>query len=240
MNDMKKTLFFIIIISFNFLFANNIEISDFIKKYYKLKGLDKIQDINDFKISGIVINNNRKFEFNFYFLKPNYYRLNLKGTGVSFHIAYDGVKGMIKDPINPPVPIDNYTKITLSSLSKLISSPLYEYEKQGLKINFSNFEKLDDLICYKFNLIDNQGIYTDILVDTTELNLIKYEKIEQLGEESMPNYEKYSNYQSIDGIRIPFMFEQKILDINYNYQIDSVKFNIGLTTFDFRMPGSQY
>jgi len=207
-----------------------------IEKFSKVKGLDEVQNIQDFKISGKNIEGPQSLEFNYYFLKPNFHRLDIKSKDINLKMVWDGKNGFAKYGIYPPQDLVAMDKITMISLNESITTPIYEYQKNDYKFNFQGIVDIRGINCFKILKTDKNDIITDLLIDTS--NYYLSEKVRLFEEFKEPIFNKiiYENYTDFKGIKIPKKISMYFNDLPRLFLIDSVMFNVGLIPFDFRKP----
>jgi len=235
MENLMKIVLLLFVFIFTSYAANNDAIK-IIEKFSKNKGLDEVQNLKDFKISGINGDGKGELQFNYYFLKPNYHRLDVKNDQFSLRMTWDGKEGFAKSGSMPPQELADPEKVIMLTLSELIYSPVYEYQKNGYL--FSNEGVIDSNGIKSFRILktDKNGIITDLYIDTTKLTLV--ESIRLYDEFKEPLYAniKYDGYIDFKGIKIPTEVRMNVNTMNMTFKVDSVMFNIGLVPFDFRRP----
>lgn len=230
----------IILLLFVFIFtsygANNKDVNKIIEKYSKAKGLDKAQKIQDFKISGKNPDGKGDLEFNYYFLKPNYHRLDIKSKEINLKMTWDGKEGFAKMDIFPPQDLSDVEKVIMVNFYELVFSPIYEYQKNNYKFSLEEIVKKDGIPSYRILKTDTNSIVTDLYLDTAKLNLVESVRLFDIFKEPVHCKSKFENFTNFDGSIIPKNMTLEINDIPRIFKIDSVRFNIGLIPFDFRKP----
>ncbi len=217
-------------------YAANKNPDKIIDKYSKHKGLDEVQNFQDFKISGKDSSGKEVTTFNYYFLKPNHHRLELISKDNKLKFTWSGKEGFAKSGMNPPILISGIEKVLLKSFSELIFSPIYEFQKNNYR--FTNEGVIDSNGMKLFRIVktEKSGISTDLLIDTNSYDLMETIKLYEDFESPIYCDIKLSNYMGLNNFRIPKVFTINLNDKIYKYQIDSVMFNIGLIPFDFNTP----
>lgn len=229
----------IIVLLFVFIFSSYAANNDTIKiieKYSKIKGLDEVQNLKDFKISGV--NGNGKFamQFNYFFLKPNFHRLDVKGEQLDLKLIWNGKDGAVKSGNFPPQELNGRDKVIFTILSELIFSPIYEYQKHGFTFSNEGIVDTNGTKSYRILKTDKAGVISDLLIDTSNFNLVEFVKLFDEFKEPYFTFVNYDKYTDFKGIKIPKEVNLKINDQDMYYKVDSVMFNIGLVPYDFRKP----
>ncbi len=230
----------VLIIAFALLFTGYLlaveDTSKIIEDMSKQKGINNLQDVKDFKISGQSFADKTHFNFNYYFMKPNYHRIDITSPGLSIISVLQGDVGYVKQSFYPTVPIDDKTRVELINLSEIVLSPFYEHQKKGIKFKFDKIIQYGGRESYQISLIDSSGFYTDLLIDKSNLHLLKSESNKEYTSGMIPSTLVFDKYTELNGIKIPMDIEQTLLSQTRTIKIDSVMFNIGLQAFDFKKP----
>lgn len=229
----------IILLLFMFIFtsyAANVDVKKIIEKYSKSKGLDEVQNIQDFKISGKNPDGKTDLEFHYYFLRPNYHRLDVKSNNINLRMTWDEKEGFAKAGVFPPQELGDEEKVIMTTLNELVFSPIYEYQKKNYKFSLEELINKDNLTSFRILKTDTNGIVTDLIIDTLALNLVQSIRLFDNFNKVILSDIKYSNYTEIDGIKIPRNVVMDLNNVPRIFNIDSARFNIGLIPFDFRRP----
>jgi len=229
----------IILLLFVFVFTSYAAIDNaeqIIEKFSKLKGLDEVQNLQDIKISGKNIDGPLSYEFNYYFLKPNFHRLDIKSKEVSFKMVWDGKNGFAKTSNFPAQELATLDIVTIISLNESIISPIYEHQKNNYKFSFDGIVDNQGVKCFKILKTEKNGIVTDLLIDTANYYLKERIRLFEEYKETVLSKITYENYTEFKGIKIPKKISIYFNDLPRIFLIDSVMFNIGLVPFDFRKP----
>jgi len=229
----------IILLLFVFVFTSYAAIDNaeqIIEKFSKVKGLDQVQNIYDFKISGLNSDEKGELQFNYYFLKPNFHRLDVKNNKINLRMTWDGKEGFAKAGIFPPQELGDTEKIIMISLFESIYSSIYEYQKNDYKFSLEGIVDNRGTNSFRILKTDKKGIVTDLLIDTS--NFLLKETIRLYDEFKDPIYcnTKLENYSDFKGIKIPKFITLDLNNIIRNFKVDSVMFNIGLIPYDFKKP----
>lgn len=234
-----ENLMKIILLLFVFIFtsyAANDNALKIIEKYSKNKGLDEVQNIKDFKISGVNGDGKDEMQFNYYFLKPNYHRLDVKNKQINLRMTWDGKEGFAKAGVFPPQELADPEKVIMLTLSELSYSPVYEYQKNGYKFTNEGVVNRNGLNSFRILKTDKKGIVSDLFIDTTNFNLVESIRLYEEFKEPVYANIQFSDYIDFKGIKIPKKVNIIVNSMNMTYKVDSVMFNIGLVPFDFRRP----
>lgn len=235
MEKLMKIIFLLFVFIFSSYAANNDTIK-IIEKYSKNKGLDEVQNIKDFKISGINGDDKSSMQFNYYFLKPNYHRLDVKNEQINLRMTWDGKEGFAKAGVYPPQELADPEKVIMHILSELVFSPIYEYEKNGFLFSNEGIVDSNGIKSFRILKTDKKGIVSDLIIDTSNYNLVELIKLYDDFKEVIYSNASFGNYSEFNGIKIPKKVNIKVNNINMNYSVDSVMYNIGLVPYDFRKP----
>lgn len=235
MENLMKVIVLLFVFIFTSYAANN-DVNKIIEKYSKVKGLEKVQNIQDFKISGKNPDGKAELEFSYYFLKPNFHRLDVKSKELNLKMTWNGKEGFAKAGVFPPQDLTDPEKIIMMTFNELVYSPIYEYQKNNYKFSLEEIVQKEGITSFRILKTDTNGIVTDLFLDTSNLNIIETIRLYDDFKEPVYCKSKFENFTDFDGSLIPRNITLEINNIPRIFKVDSVRFNIGLIPFDFRRP----
>lgn len=217
--------------------ASNKDIEKILTKYSKTQGLDAVQGLKDFKISGVDIGEKDELAFNYYFLKPNFHRFDIKSKKINLKMTWDGGKeGYLVNGTNPPQRLSDNEKLIMKIFSELIYSPIYEYQKNNYKFSLEGIKEQLGKKCFRILKTEKSGVVTDLYIDSSKYELLNSIKVFDQFEEALYSNVVYKDYAKFGDIKVPKSLVLGINDVQFKYRIDSVMYNIGLIPDDFRKP----
>ncbi len=157
--------------------------------------------------------------------------------------------GTLKQPDGSTSPIANHNAIKLGSLTFYLPKIVAAFNDPGTTISYHGFAKCDGLQLHHIRIqrspaavgstLLNSLTLADFYIDPTTSFVVRIEDTthpENTFTESFRHVVRFSDFRSVSGIIVPFKIseetlEQRILSI----QLDSIKFNSGLTDLDFQI-----
>ena len=209
---------------------------DIYKKFAEVKGFNKLDSINDFKVSGKSISHNEESQFEYYFMKPNFHRFHLRVKNVDLLMVTNEETSFLKQGIFPPMKMEERGKSLLLQLRDMILSPAYPINGASYKYKLDKDADVGGKPAYKLIRIDSSGRFMDLYISKKDFSLLRTVVVEEFKEMNLLTENFYENFTDFKGLKIPMNTELHLASELTEYKIDSVLINIGLKKFDFRMP----
>lgn len=214
---------------------------EIILKYIEFSGGEKQwKKVKSIVTSGKYSYGGMEFSFTSYSKAPNLYKYVVSLNGKNYMQSFDGRKGWKKDEFNnetTPVFLTGKAAIAMANeMDVELESPLINYRKKGCSAILEGRDSVETAKCFKIKFIrkDNQ-------TETYFFNVLNYQLImksavsknAEMGNALISTF--YSDYQSVNGIKIPFISiskvkEQTILSVT----IDKVDLNVPVAESTFK------
>lgn len=156
---------------------------------------------------------------------PNKLRQDIKAGGMDQVLIFDGEKAVMKvagQTIN--VEGKQLEQLKMESTMELMLNP----ESIGIKISYDGTEKVGDALLHKVKFTLPSGLnWVAYFDDKTGFKVKEIKETEtQMG--LVTQILEYSDYQDVDGIKIPFRMKQSFGPQSIEMTISSVKINKGI------------
>lgn len=162
---------------------------------------------------------------------PNKYYQKIELGAAEQKIIFDGEKGiMITNDNKQEIKGLDFEKLKYESAMPLMLYP----SAYGVKIEFKGVEKVKGNKAYKIVLKFPGGMEWTQYYDTTT-----YLKIEEIKPVNSPDNRVinqatfFSNYQEAEGVKYPFTIKQILGQSKFEFHVDSIKVNAGLSDRNF-------
>lgn len=156
---------------------------------------------------------------------PNKLRQDVKAGGMDQVLIYDGEKAVMK-VAGQTIKIEGkqLEQLKLESEMEILLNP----EASGIKISYDGSEQAGDNLLHKVKFILPSGLnWIAYFDDKTGLKVKEIKETEtQMG--LITQIVEYSDYQDVDGIKIPFKMIQSFGPQSIELTISSVKINKGI------------
>lgn len=161
---------------------------------------------------------------------PNKLRQDIKAGGMDQTLIFDGEKAVMKvagQTIN--VEGKQLEQLKLESTMEMLLNP----ESLGIKLAYDGTEKSGEGLFHKVKFVLPSGLnWVAYFDDETGYKVKESKEIEsQMG--LINQVFEYSNYQDVDGIKIPFTLKQSIGPQTVELTVSSIKINKGITDDTF-------
>jgi hypothetical protein len=214
--------------------SQKVTVEQVMERFMKAKNFDKLAELKDFHASIEQWAEQRPTKTNYYFLKEYFHRLNIIGP-VPFHAVYDGEKSWVKPSMMPTIPGNSEIEGQFDLMYEMFFTPVYG--KLGTsKFELSELNTFGGETFYHITMIDSEGIFTELYIDTVNYDLRKVVKLIRYQEHDVP-FEMYlDDYKVVNDIRIPFEVATARINEPLTFKVVEIKFDLGMTRFDFRRP----
>ncbi len=161
---------------------------------------------------------------------PNKLRQDVKAGGMDQVLIYDGERAVMK-VAGQTIKIEGkqLEQLKLESTMEMMLNP----ESLGIKISYDGTEQLGDNLLHKVKFTLPSGLnWISYFDDKTGLKIKESKETEtQMG--LITQVLEYSDYQEVDGIKIPFKMKQSFGPQSIEMTISSVKINKGISDDTF-------
>ncbi len=149
--------------------------------------------------------------------RPRKLRLELQFNGQTAVQVYDGANGWKVRPFLNRHDIEPYTaeELKTAALEQDLDGPLVDYAAKGTKVELVGMDKIDDRDNYNLKLTLKSGQATHVWIDAETFLETKIEgQPRRLDGIYHPVEIYYRDYRSVDGLKIPFTLETKVLPVS--------------------------
>lgn len=143
-------------------------------------------------------------------------RLELQFGGKTAIQVYDGTNGWKLRPYLNRMEVETYTQEELKKASQEsdLDGPLVDYATKGSRVELDGAEKVEGRDTYKLKVIEKSGNSVHVWIDAETFLEAKIEgQPRRLDGTDHPVEVYYRDYRAVDGLRIPFVFETRVLPV---------------------------
>lgn len=143
-------------------------------------------------------------------------RLELQFAGKTAIQVYDGSNGWKLRPYLNRMEVEPYTQEELkkASAESDLDGPLVDYAAKGSRVELEGPEKVEGRDTYKLKVTEKSGHTFHVWVDAETFLEAKIEgQPRRLDGTDHPVEVYYRDYRAVDGLRIPFVFETRVLPV---------------------------
>lgn len=156
---------------------------------------------------------------------PNKLKQSIRSGEMKQTILYDGTKGVTLIG-------DKKTEIDKKELEKLkleaAMNFLLDPQAYGVSLELTGIEKVDSILCYKIELITEEGTNWEQFYSIESGLKLKEIKQRDTPQGSFQQETYYSDYKEVDGLKFPFKIEQSVGMQKIEMKVSSVKLNKGI------------
>ena len=205
-------------------------IADYISAIGGKKRLSRIMDRTTY-ITGKV--NNMNIHIVVYQKVPDMYLQKIELGAAEQKIVFDGVRGVM-------ITGDNIEEMKGPELNKLKYEATMQFllylNAYDVKAEYNGIEKANGVDAYKVMLIFPGDMKWTEYYDTATYLKVKEIKPINSPDGKIINQESYfSNYQEVNGIEYPFTIKQFLGPSKFEFHVDSIKVNNGLSNRNFEI-----
>ncbi|MGQ9643610.1 MAG: hypothetical protein ACUVT3_07120 [Ignavibacterium sp.] len=161
---------------------------------------------------------------------PNKLRQDIKAGGMDQTLIFDGENAVMK-VAGQTIKIERkqLEQLKLESTMEMLLNP----ESLGIKLAYDGTEKSGERLLHKVKFVLPSGLnWVAYFDDETGYKVKESKEIEsQMG--LINQVLEYSNYQDVDGIKIPFTLKQSFGPQTVELTVSSIKINKGITDDTF-------
>jgi len=146
--------------------------------------------------------------------RPRKVRFELRFKGQTAVQVYDGATGWKLRPYLNHLEVEPFTpdESRIASLQSDLDGPLVDYAAKGTAIELVGMEKVEDRDTYKLKLTLKDGHSLHVWIDSQTFLEAKIEGTpRRLDGIDHPVEIYYRDYRQVNGLRIPFVLETKVL-----------------------------
>ena len=143
-------------------------------------------------------------------------RFELQFAGKTAIQVYDGTSGWKLRPFLNRMEVEPYTpeELKIASTQSDLDGPLVDYAAKGSRIELDGVEKVEGRDTYKLKVIEKTGHTFHVWVDAETFLEAKIEgQPRRLDGTDHPVEVYYRDYRAVDGLRIPFVLETRVLPV---------------------------
>jgi hypothetical protein len=151
--------------------------------------------------------------------RPRKMRLELQFNGQTAVQVYDGTNGWKFRPFLNRNDVEPYSKEEqeIASHREDLDGPLVDYAAKGSRVELDGTEKVEGRQTYKLKVIEKTGRTVHVWVDAETFLEAKVEgQPRVLDGAAHPVEVYYRDYRSVDGLKIPFVLETRVLPVGKN------------------------
>jgi zinc protease len=168
---------------------------------------------------------------------PNKMLATITVAGATYRQGFDGTVGWSDDPRDG---LRQQTGIELEEAKR--DSDFYhplDLHQIYSKFTVTGTEKIDDRTAYLVEATPPQGEADKLYFDVDSGLVIRIVSLHHLPEGVVVFQEDISNYQEIDGIKLPFTVRQSSAESEFVIQFTELKHNVEFDDAQFAMPAAQ-
>lgn len=161
---------------------------------------------------------------------PNKLRQEVKAGGMDQVIIFDGEKAVMK-VAGQTIKIENkqLEQLKVESAMEMLLNP----DSLGLKLLYDGTESSGNNTLHKVKIILPSGLNWVAYFDDKSGLKVKETKETETQMGTITQILEYSDYQNVDGIKVPFKLKQSFGPQSVEMTISSVKFNKGISDDTF-------
>jgi hypothetical protein len=151
--------------------------------------------------------------------RPRKMRLELQVKGQTAVQVYDGTNGWKLRPFLNRHEVEPYSEeeLRIASNREDLDGPLADYAAKGSRVELDGTEKVEGRNAYKLKVTEKTGHALHVWVDAETFLETKIEgQPRTLDGTEHPVEVYYRDYRSVDGLRIPFVLETRVLPVGKN------------------------
>jgi len=151
--------------------------------------------------------------------RPRMVRVEVKFKGETAVQVYDGTNGWKLRPFLNRHEIEPYSdeELKIASNQEDLDGPLVDYAAKGSRVELDGKEKVEGHDTYKLKVSEKNGHTFHVWVDAGTFLEAKIEgEPRRLDGTDHPVEVYYRDYRTVDGLRIPFAIETRVLPVGKN------------------------
>jgi outer membrane lipoprotein-sorting protein len=175
--------------------------------------------------------------FEVYIKRPNkfYTAQTFEGIGKT-EVAYDGKIAWSKDPINGVRTMKDKEKAQLQRQIDNDANRGGDWRKSYSKIEALGVRKVEGKDAYAIRLTPTNGKPLVQYFDTQTNLMVRMDMISEGPQGTLPIESYFSDYRTVDGMKIPFQMRQKVAATELLTTVTEIKNNLPVTDAKFAKP----
>jgi hypothetical protein len=148
--------------------------------------------------------------------RPRKMRFELQFNGQTAVQVFDGANGWKLRPFLGRRVVEPYTadEMKTASMQADLDGPLVDYAAKGTRIELAGTEKVEGRDTYKIKMTMQSGQVLHVWIDALTFLEAKIEgQPRRLDDTDHPVEVYFRDYREVDGLRIPFVLETKVLPV---------------------------
>lgn len=151
--------------------------------------------------------------------RPRMVHLELQFHGQTAVQVYDGANGWKVRPFLNRSEVEPYSadELRIASNQEDLDGPLVDYAAKGSKVGLDGSEKVEGRDTYKLKVTEKTGHTFHVWIDAETFLEAKIEgQPRRLDGIDHPVEVYFSDYRTVDGLRVPFVMETRVLPVAKN------------------------
>lgn len=151
--------------------------------------------------------------------RPRKVRVELQLKGQTAVQVYDGANGWKVRPFLNRAEVEPYSaeELKIAAHQEDLDGPLVDYAAKGSHVDLDGSEKVEGRDTYKLNVTEKNGHVFHIWIDAETFLETKVEgQPRRLDGTDHPVEIYYRDYRIVDGLKIPFVMETRVLPVGRN------------------------
>jgi hypothetical protein len=203
-------------------------------------GADKLRALRGLRINARVLLPTAGLEFPAVITmkQPNLFYQESTIRGLKVIAGFDGQKGWIINPLFGAVAPQELGGTRLEILKRQIdvAGPLVDYKDKGTLVEVDGHDTFEGKAVTKLKVVPKDGLVEYMYVDDdTGLEAKTVKQIKD-GDQITTLETRYSNYQPVDGVMLPYIVEQKAAGQVLQLTIEGVELSPAVDDTLFKMP----
>ena len=144
--------------------------------------------------------------------RPRMMRLEVKFEGDTAIQVYDGQKGWKLRPYLGRNEVEPYTadELKIAAQQTPLDGPLIDYAAKGYKVVVEGMEPVDGHNAYRLKVTLKGGQVRHVWVDATSFLDVQIDETRRLGGHDRAVITAMRNYQTVNGLKVPFLLETRV------------------------------
>lgn len=139
-------------------------------------------------------------------------RVEIKFEGQTAVQVYDGANGWKKRPFLGRKDVEPFTpeELQKAALDSELDGPLMDHAAKGTRVELEGMEKVESREAYKLKLTLKEGQVRHVWIDAHTFLEAKIDGSRRMDGKQRTVETYYGNYQTVQGLTVPFLFETAV------------------------------
>jgi outer membrane lipoprotein-sorting protein len=245
--NMKKSLTILVcFLSSGILVAQDMTLDEILKKYFKVNGGDKLENIQTYKAIGKIYSG-AEMKMTGFAKRPDMERIEMDLQGTRITVVITGQTGWMINQISGPYPQDldaamikNSKKMFGSEKSPFgWKNPFVKSEENGNRIELVGRETMEGTQVYNLKITFKNDEVANYYMDAEKFMILKVKEKSMIQGQLIEVEEIFSDYRDVDGVKIPHRLETfHNGSSTYLTTFDKIEFNLQIDDAEFKKPVS--